>query len=76
MTKISKNLQNSKTTVGIKPNDGKNVVSVRDNLIYVCQSGLGLYVYNMQGKEQWHWQMPSAWNDKRMYTRHYVTDAM
>ena len=53
------------TTVGIKPNDGKNVVYVRDNLIYVCQSGLGLYVYNMQGKEQWHWQMPSAWNDKK-----------
>lgn len=60
--------ENSKkfnTTVGIKPNDGKNVVYVRDNLIYVCQSGLGLYVYNMQGKEQWHWQMPSAWNDKK-----------
>ena len=54
-----------KTTVGIKPNDGKNVVSVTDNLIYVCQSGLGLYVYNMKGEEQWHWQMPSAWNDKK-----------
>ena len=53
------------TTVGIKPNDGKNVVSVKDNLIYVCQSGLGLYVYNMKGEEQWHWQMPSAWNDKK-----------
>ena len=53
------------TTVGIKPNDGKNVVSVRDNLIYVCQSGLGLYVYNMKGEEQWHWQMPKAWNDKK-----------
>lgn len=54
-----------KTTVGINPNDGKNVVSVRDNLIYVCQSGLGLYVYNMKGEEQWHWQMPKAWNDKK-----------
>lgn len=53
------------TTVGIKPNDGKNVISVTDNLIYVCQSGLGLYVYNMKGEEQWHWQMPSAWNDKK-----------
>lgn len=53
------------TTVGIKPNDGKNVISVTDNLIYVCQSGLGLYVYDMKGKEQWHWQMPSAWNDKK-----------
>lgn len=60
--------ENSKkfnTTVGIKPNDGKNVISVTDNLIYVCQSGLGLYVYDMKGKEQWHWQMPSAWNDKK-----------
>lgn len=54
-----------KTTVGIKPNDGKNVVSVTDNLIYVCQSGLGLYVYNMKGEEQWHWQMPKAWNAKK-----------
>ena len=53
------------TTVGIKPNDGKNVVSVRDNMIYVCQSGLGLYVYNMMGEEQWHWQMPKAWNAKK-----------
>lgn len=53
------------TKVGIKPNDGKNVISVTGNLIYVCQSGLGLYVYNMKGEEQWHWQMPSAWNDKK-----------
>ena len=59
------NSKKFKTTVGIKPNDGKNVVSVTDNLIYVCQSGLGLYVYNMKGEEQWHWQMPSAWNDKK-----------
>lgn len=66
--RIDEDFENStkfNTTVGIKPNDGKNVVSVRDNMIYVCQSGLGLYVYNMKGEEQWHWQMPKAWNAKK-----------
>ena len=68
INRIDEDFENStkfKTTVGIKPNDGKNVVSVRDNMIYVCQSGLGLYVYNMKGEEQWHWQMPKAWNAKK-----------
>lgn len=68
ISRDDEDFENSKkfnTTVGIKPNDGKNVVSFTDNLIYVCQSGLGLYVYDMKGKEQWHWQMPSAWNDKK-----------
>lgn len=68
ISRDDEDFENSKkfnTTVGIKPNDGKNVISVTDNLIYVCQSGLGLYVYDMKGKEQWHWQMPSAWNDKK-----------
>lgn len=68
INRIDEDFENStkfNTTVGIKPNDGKNVVSVRDNMIYVCQSGLGLYVYNMKGEEQWHWQMPKAWNDKK-----------
>jgi len=53
------------TTVGIEPNDGKNVISVTDNKIYVCQSGKGLYVYNMSGAELWNWQMPNAWNNKK-----------
>ena len=68
INRIDEDFENStkfNTTVGIKPNDGKNVVSVKDNLIYVCQSGLGLYVYNMKGEEQWHWQMPKAWNAKK-----------
>lgn len=68
INRIDEDFENStkfNTTVGIKPNDGKNVVSVRDNMIYVCQSGLGLYVYNMMGEEQWHWQMPKAWNAKK-----------
>ena len=68
INRIDEDFENStkfNTTVGIKPNDGKNVVSVRDNMIYVCQSGLGLYVYNMKGEEQWHWQMPKAWNAKK-----------
>ena len=64
----AEDFENSKTfpvSLNIKPNDGKNVVAVNDNKIYVCQSGLGLYVYDMNGTEIWNWQMPKAWNDKK-----------
>ena len=64
----TENFENSKTfsvSMNIKPNDGKNVVAVNDNKIYVCQSGLGLYVYDMDGNEVGKWQMPKAWNEKK-----------
>ena len=47
------------TNVKIEPNDGKNVIAVKDNKIYACLSSAGLYVYDMNGNEQWHYQMPS-----------------
>ena len=50
------------TNVKIEPNDGKNVIAVKDNLIYACLSSAGLYVYDMNGNEQWHYQMPSPKN--------------
>lgn len=50
------------TNVKIEPNDGKNVIAVKDNLIYACLSSAGLYVYDMDGNEQWHYQMPSPKN--------------
>lgn len=50
------------TKVKIEPNDGKNVIAVRDNLIYTCLSSAGLYVYDMDGNEQWHYQMPTPKN--------------
>ena len=43
----------------IEPNNGKNVVRVDDNKIYVCRGAAGMYVYDMKGKELWHYQMPS-----------------
>lgn len=43
----------------IEPNNGKNVVRVDDNKIYVCRGAAGMYVYNMEGNELWHYQMPS-----------------
>jgi len=42
----------------IKPNNGKNVVQVKDNKIYVCRGAAGIYCYDMNGQEQWHYQMP------------------
>lgn len=50
------------TNVKIEPNDGKNVIAVKDNKIYACLSSAGLYVYDMNGNEQWHYQMPSTKN--------------
>ena len=64
----TEDFENSKTfsvSMNIKPNDGKNVVAVNDHKIYVCQSGLGLYVYDMDGNEVGKWQMPKAWNEKK-----------
>lgn len=52
------------TKVKIEPNDGKNVITVRDNLIYACLSSAGLYVYDMDGNEQWHYQMPTPKNQE------------
>lgn len=43
----------------IEPNNGKNVVRVDDNKIYVCRGVAGMYVYDMEGNELWHYQMPS-----------------
>lgn len=43
----------------IQPNNGKNVVQVKDNKIYVCRGAAGMYVYDMKGNELWHYQMPS-----------------
>ena len=43
----------------IEPNNGKNVVRVDDNKIYVCRGAAGMYIYDMEGNELWHYQMPS-----------------
>lgn len=51
----------------IEPNNGKNVVAVKDNKIYVCRGAAGLYVYNMEGNEQWHYQMPNPINKEGNY---------
>lgn len=51
----------------IEPNNGKNVVAVKDNQIYVCRGATGLYVYDMEGNEQWHYQMPNPINKEGNY---------
>lgn len=52
------------TNVKIEPNEGKNVIAVKDNKIYACLSSAGLYVYDMNGNEQWHYQMPAPKNQE------------
>lgn len=50
------------TNVNIEPNNGKNVIAGKDNKIYACLGAAGLYVYDMDGNEQWHYQMPNPKN--------------
>lgn len=52
------------TTANIEPNNGKNVIALKDNKIYACLGAAGLYVYDMDGNEEWHYQMPSPKNAK------------
>ena len=51
----------------IEPNNGKNVIQVKDNQIYVCRGAAGLYCYDMNGNELWHYQMPSPINAQGNY---------
>lgn len=63
----TEDFSNSKTfstTANIEPNNGKNVIAVKDNKIYACLGAAGLYVYDMDGNEQWHYQMPNPKNKK------------
>ena len=53
------NPQKTFTISTIEPNNGKNVVRVDDNKIYVCRGAAGMYVYDMEGNELWHYQMPT-----------------
>ena len=65
INKKSEDFENPKTfptNVSIEPNDGKNVIAVEDNKIYACLGAAGLYVYDMNGNEQWHYQMPNPKN--------------
>lgn len=45
----------------IQPNNGKNVIAIDGNNLYVCRGAAGMYVYDMtSGDEVWHYQMPNA----------------
>ena len=49
----------------IQPNNGKNVIAIDGNNLYVCRGAAGMYVYDMtSGNEVWHYQMPNAQIEK------------
>lgn len=51
----------------IQPNNGKNVLALKNNKVYVCRGVAGIYCYDLQGNEQWHYQMPNPKNEKGEY---------
>lgn len=68
----TEDFENSKTfsvSTNIQPNDGKNVIAVNDSKIYVCQSGLGLYVYDMDGNEVGNGRCLRPGTRRRVYIR-------
>lgn len=49
----------------IAPNDGKNIIAIDGNHIYVCRSAKGLSCYDLTtGKEVWNWGAPLTANTK------------
>ncbi len=44
----------------ITPNNGKNTIAYVGGRIYACLGGAGLYCYDTNGQEIWHYQMKKA----------------
>ncbi len=44
----------------IQPNNGKNVIAINNGKIYVCRGAAGMYVYDVNGTNIGHYQMPNA----------------
>ena len=46
----------------ITPNNGKNTIALVGDRVYACLGGAGFYCYDLDGNEQWHYQIKNALN--------------
>lgn len=51
----------------ISPNNGKNTIQLVGDKVYACLGGAGLYCYDLEGNEKWHYQISSPINQKGQY---------
>lgn len=61
-TDFSVTPEHSFAVEAITPNNGKNTIALVGNRVYACLGGAGFYCYDLDGNEQWHYQIKNALN--------------
>lgn len=61
-TDFSVTPEHSFAVEAITPNNGKNTIALVGDRVYACLGGAGFYCYDLNGNEQWHYQIKNALN--------------
>lgn len=61
-TDFSVTPEHSFAVEAITPNNGKNTIALVGDRVYACLGGAGFYCYDLDGNEQWHYQIKNALN--------------
>ena len=61
-TDFSVTPEHSFSVEAITPNNGKNTIALVGDRVYACLGGAGFYCYDLNGNEQWHYQIKNALN--------------
>ena len=59
-TDFSVTPEHSFAVEAITPNNGKNTIALVGDRVYACLGGAGFYCYDLNGNEQWHYQIKNA----------------
>lgn len=59
-TDFSVTPEHSFAVEAITPNNGKNTIALVGDRVYACLGGAGFYCYDLDGNEQWHYQIKNA----------------
>lgn len=61
-TDFSVTPEHSFSVEAINPNNGKNTIALVGDRVYACLGGAGFYCYDLNGNQQWHYQIKNALN--------------
>ena len=61
-TDFSVTPEHSFSVEAITPNNGKNTIALVGDRVYACLGGAGFYCYDLNGNQQWHYQIKNALN--------------